>query len=52
MAKLYNENTFLGQLFQANISEYELDVYAYMSNTRYKYFIIKNDQHSIQRAIG
>jgi hypothetical protein len=52
MAKLYNENTYLGLLFQSNVSEYELDVYAYMSNTRYKYFIIKNDLHSIQRAIG
>ena len=43
MAKLYNESTYLGLLFEANIGEYEMDVYAYLTNTRYKYIVIKND---------
>ena len=43
MAKLYNESTYLGMIFESNIGEYEMDVYAYLSNTRYKYIVIKND---------
>lgn len=52
MAKLYNESTYLGLLFESNIAEYEMDVYAYLSNTRYKYIVIKNDQHAIIRQMG
>ena len=43
MSKLYNESAYLGLLFETNIGEYEMDVYAYMSITRYKYILIKND---------
>jgi len=39
----FNTNTFLGQLFEAHIQDYELDVYGYLSSTRYKYILIKND---------
>ena len=47
--KMYNESTFLGLLYQANLSEYELDVYAYITNTRYKYIVIKNESHVLQK---
>jgi len=40
-----NTSYFVGLIFEANISDYELDVYAYISNTKYKYILIKNDQH-------
>ena len=50
--KLFNESNYLGLLFESNIGEYELDVYAFISNTRYKYILLKNDRHQIQRNIG
>ena len=40
-----NTSCFLGQLFEAQVSDFELDVYGFISNTRYKYILIKNDQH-------
>ena len=43
MSKMYNENTYLGLMFEASVGEYEMDVYGYISNTRYKYLLIKND---------
>ena len=45
-------NCYLGLLIESNVNEYELDVYAYVSNTRYKYILIKNEQHQIMRNIG
>lgn len=45
----YNEDTFLGCLSSSNLGLYEFDVYAYLSNTKYKYVLIKNELHSIQR---
>jgi len=44
---MYNESTFLGLMFQANIAEYELDSYAYITNTRYKYIVLKNESHKL-----
>jgi hypothetical protein len=38
-----NALCFLGLIFEAHIQEYELDVYAYISATKYKYVLIKND---------
>jgi len=45
VAKLYNENTYLGLLFEGLIGEYEFDIYGYISNTKYKYLLVKNDTH-------
>ena len=50
--KQYNESCYLGHIFEANISDYEFDVYAHISLTRYKYILIKNEQHNIIRKIG
>ena len=50
--KQYNESCYLGLLFETTISDYELDVYAHISHTRYKYILIKNEQHLILRKIG
>jgi len=50
--KQYNESCYLGLLFETNVSDYEFDVYAHISQTRYKYILIKNEQHSILRKIG
>ena len=47
-----NLNCFLNLQFEANVGEYELDVYAYLTNTKYKYILLKNDQHQIMRNIG
>ena len=52
MLKQYNESCYLGLLFETNISDYELDVYAHISHTRYKYILIKNEQHLILKKIG
>ena len=52
MKKHYNEKCHLGLIFQTQVSDYELDVYAYISLTRYKYILIKNDQHTIIQKIG
>ncbi len=43
--KQYNESTFLGLMYQSNLGLFELDVYAYLTNNRYKYIVIKNDNH-------
>lgn len=43
---------FLGLLFEAHVSDFELDVYAFIASTRYKYILIKNDQHQIQKNLG
>lgn len=40
-----NYSCFVGHLFEAHISDFELDVFAFISSTRYKYILIKNDQH-------
>ena len=50
--KQYNESCYLGLIFEANISDYELDVYAHITHTRYKYILIKYEQHNILRKIG
>ena len=33
----------IGLLLEAFISQYQLDVYGFISNTNYKYVIIKNE---------
>jgi len=38
-----NTSCYIGLLHEANIGEYELDVYAYVSNTKYKYIVIKSE---------
>lgn len=52
MQKLYNESCYLGLIFESQVGDYEFDVYAYISHTRYKYLLIKNEKHSILREIG
>ena len=47
-----NTSCFIGLLFEAHVCDFELDVYAFISNTRYKYILIKNDQHQIQKNLG
>lgn len=42
-SKQVNEACYLGCLFESFIDEYELDLYAYVSVTKYKYILIKND---------
>jgi len=39
-------------MFEANVSDYELDVYAFLSNTKYKYILIKNEPHTVMRNLG
>ena len=41
----YNESCYLGCLFESNLDDYELDFYGYVTNTHYKYILIKNDTH-------
>lgn len=41
----YSTTCFLGLLFETHVCEYELDVYGFVSSTRYKYILIKNDHH-------
>jgi hypothetical protein len=48
----YNMACFLGLLFEANVAEYELDVYAFISNTKYKYILIKNEPHNVLKNLG
>ena len=48
----YNDQCFLGCVFEANVDEYEMDIFAYISITKYKYILIKNDQHQLQRNLG
>ena len=48
----YNESCFLGLIFETTLSDYEMDVYAYVSNTRYKYFLIKVEDHATQVQLG
>lgn len=43
--KLYNESTYLGPIFEGHIGEFEFDVYGFISNTKYKYILVKNDDH-------
>ena len=47
LPKMYNDNTFLGLLTESTISTYEFDVYGFLSNTKYKYILLKNDSHPI-----
>ena len=51
MTKLYNENTYLGLIFEGHIGELEFDLYGYVTNTRYKYILMKNDNHSTFRDL-
>ena len=44
-SKLYNESTYLGSIYEGKIGEFEFDVYGYISNTKYKYILLKNDDH-------
>ncbi|TNV76008.1 hypothetical protein FGO68_gene9672 [Halteria grandinella] len=37
------ESTYQGLIIEAFVSQYQLDVYGYISNTNYKYIIIKNE---------
>jgi hypothetical protein len=48
----FNTSCFLGLLFEANVGEFELDTYAFVSNTKYKYILIKNEQHQIIRNLA
>jgi hypothetical protein len=48
----YNEKCYLGLLQESQIDDYEFDIYAYVSNTRYKYILLKNETHSIIKQIG
>ena len=43
--KLYNESTYLGCIYEGKIGEFEFDVYGFISNTKYKYILLKNDEH-------
>ena len=52
MAKLYNENTYLGLIFEGHVGELEFDCYAYVTNTRYKYILMKHDNHSTFRDLS
>lgn len=48
----YNDGCYLGLVFETNLSDYELDVYAYVSNTRYKYILVRNEEHKTQQQLG
>ena len=41
MHSKYNNSTYLGLLYEGNVGMLELDVYGYISNTKYKYIVIK-----------
>ena len=48
----YNESCYLGLIFETTLSDYEFDVFAYVSPTRYKYIMVKNEEHRIQQQLG
>ena len=39
----HSETTYLGLIMETFISQFQIDVYGYISNTNYKYLIIKNE---------
>ena len=39
-------------MYEGSVSEYELDVYALVTNTKLKYILLKNDNHQILRNLG
>jgi hypothetical protein len=47
----YSTNCFLGLLLETHVGEFELDVYGYVANTKYKYIIIKNEHHNTKRQL-
>ena len=48
----YKTTCFLGLMLQVHVCEFELDVYGYLTSTKYKYFLIKNEHHQIQRNLA
>lgn len=48
----YNSSCFLDLMFEANVADYELDVYGYLAYTKYKYIVIKNEPHNVMRNLG
>ena len=44
------EPTYLGLLLETFVSHYEFDIYGYISNTNYKYVIVKNEQKTAQNG--
>lgn len=39
----HSESTYLGQILETWVSQYQLDLYGFVTNTNYKYLIIKNE---------
>lgn len=39
----YTEPTYMGLIQEQFIHYYQLDIYGYISNTNYKYLIVKNE---------
>ena len=39
-------------MYEANVSEYELDLDAFVTNTKLKYILLKNESHQIMRNLG
>jgi len=42
-ASANSESTYLGLIMETFVSQYQMDLYGYISNTNYKYIIIKNE---------
>ncbi|CDW88798.1 UNKNOWN [Stylonychia lemnae] len=44
----HGESTYLGLIMETCVSQYQMDLYGYISNTNYKYIIIKNETKTTQ----
>ena len=51
-SKHYIIQCFQGLIQEANIAEYALSVYSYISNTKYKYIVVKHEGHAVIKGMA